>query len=115
MVLEETLESPLDCKEIKPVIPKGNQSLIFIGRTDAEGEAPVLWPPDVKSQLIGKDQGKTAGKGDRRQERGRQRMRCLDGIIDAVDMNFKTLGDGDGQRSLECCSPWGHKESEMTK
>ena len=55
MVLEKTLESPLDCKEIKSVNPKGNQSRIFIGRTDAEAEAPILWPPDVKSQLIGKD------------------------------------------------------------
>ena len=55
MVLEKTLQSPLDCKEIKPVNPKGNQSLIFIGRNDAEAEAPVLWLPDVKSQLIRKD------------------------------------------------------------
>ena len=55
MVLEKTLESPLDCREIKPVNPKGNQSRIFIGRTDAEAEAPILWPSDVKSQLIGKD------------------------------------------------------------
>ena len=54
-MLEKTLESPLDCKEIQPVNPKGNQSRIFIGRTDAEAEAPILWPPDVKSQLIGKD------------------------------------------------------------
>ena len=55
MVLEKTLESPLDCKEIQPVHPKGDQSLVFIGRTDAEAEAPILWPPDVKSRLIGKD------------------------------------------------------------
>ena len=61
MVLETTLESPLDCKEIQPVHPKGNQSLIFIGRTDAEAEAPILWPPDVKSRLTGKDHD--AGKG----------------------------------------------------
>ena len=60
-MLEKTLESPLDCKEIKPVNPKGNQSRIFIGRTDAEAEAPILWPPDVKSSLIGKDPD--AGKG----------------------------------------------------
>ena len=58
MVLERTLESPSDSKEVKPVNPKGNQSRIFIGRTDAEAEAPILWPPDVKSQLIGKDAGK---------------------------------------------------------
>ena len=60
-MLEKTLESPLDCKEIQPVHPKGNQSLIFIGRTDAEAEAPILWPPDVKSRLTGKDHD--AGKG----------------------------------------------------
>ena len=69
-MLEKTLESPLDCKEIKPVNPKGNQSCIFIGRTDAEAEAAILWPPDAKSQLIGKDPdaGKRlkAGKGDDR-------------------------------------------------
>ena len=66
MVLEKTLESPLDCKEIKPVNPKGNQ-LIFIGRTDAEAEAPILWPPDRKSQLIGKDPD--AGKELRQKEK----------------------------------------------
>ena len=68
VVLEKTLESPLDCKEIQPVHPKGNQSWIFIGRTDAEAETPVLWPPDVKSWLIGKDPD--AGKGWRREEKG---------------------------------------------
>ena len=64
MVLEKTLESPLECKEIKPVNPKGNQSLIFIGRTDNEAEAPILWPPDEKSQLIRKDPdaGKIEGR-----------------------------------------------------
>ena len=73
MVLEKTLESPLDCKEIQPVNPKGNQPWIFIGRTDAEAEAPILWPPDVKSQLTEKDAfvGKITGRGegdDRRQD-----------------------------------------------
>ena len=68
MVLEKTLESPLDCKEIQPVHPKGNQCLIFIGRTDAEAEAPILRPPDAKSQLIGKDLG--AGKDLRQEEKG---------------------------------------------
>ena len=67
MVLEKTLESPLDSKEIKPVNPKGNQPWIFIGRTDAEAEAPVLWPPDVKSRLIGKDPD--AGKDWRQKEK----------------------------------------------
>ena len=68
VVLEKTLESPLDCKEIQPVHPKGNQSLIFIGRTDAEAEAPILWPPDVKNWLIGKDPD--AGKEWRQKEKG---------------------------------------------
>ena len=68
VVLEKTLESPLDCKEIKPVNPKGNQSWIFIGRTDAEAETPVLWPPDAKNRLISKDPD--AGKDWRRQEKG---------------------------------------------
>ena len=68
VVLEKTLESPMDCKDIKPVNPKGNQSWIFIGRTDAEGEAPVLWPPDAKSRLIGKDPG--AGKDWKQEEKG---------------------------------------------
>ena len=68
MVLEKTLESPLDCKEIQPVHPKGNQSWVFIGRTDVEAETPVLWPPDENSQLIGKDPD--TGKGWRREEKG---------------------------------------------
>ena len=88
MVLEKTLESPLDCKEIQPVHPKGNQSWVFIGRTDAEAEVPIVWPPDGKSQLIGKDpdEGKIEGK-----RRGRQRMRQLGGITDSVNMNLSKL------------------------
>ena len=74
VVLEKTLESPLDCKEIPPIHPKGNQSWIFIGRTDAEAETPILWPPDVKSWLIWKYTN--AGKDWRREEKGQQRMRC---------------------------------------
>ena len=86
VVLEKTLESPLDCKEIKPVNSKGNQPWRFIGRTDAE--AAVLWPTDAKSQLIGKDLD--AGK-DRRQEKGWQRTRWLDGITDTMDMSLSRL------------------------
>ena len=86
MVLEKTLEGPLDCKEIQPVHTKGDQFWVFIGRTDAEAETPILWPPHVTSCLIGK-YSDAAGIGGRRR-RGRQRMRWLDGIIDSMDMSL---------------------------
>ena len=86
MVLEKTLESPLDCKEIKPVNPKGNQAWIFIGRTDAEAQAPILWPPDVKRPLIGKDPDAGKVKGKRRSRW--QRRKWLDGITNLTDMNL---------------------------
>ena len=83
LVLEEILESPLECKEIKPVNPKGNQCWIFIGKTDAEAETPILWPPDAKDWLIGKDLD--AGKDWRQDEKGMKRMRWFDGITDLMD------------------------------
>ena len=89
VVLEKTLESSLDCKEIQPVHPKGNQSWMFIGRTDVEAETPILWPPDAKNWLTGKDLMLRKIEGRRR--RGRQRMRWLDGITDSMNMSLSEL------------------------
>ena len=89
VVLEKTLEYPLDCKEIKLVNPKGNQSWIFMGRTNAEAEAPILWPPDAKSWLIWKDPD--TGKDEGRRKMGQQRMRCLDDITESMAMSLSKL------------------------
>ena len=86
MVLEKTLESPLDCKEIQPVHPKGNQCWIFIGRTDAEAETPILWPLDAKYWLIGNDPD--AGQDEGRRRKGWQRIRWFNGITDSMDMSL---------------------------
>ena len=112
VVLKKTLTSPLDCKEIQPVHPKGDQSWVFTGRTDAKAETPVLWPPHVKSWLIGKTL-MLKGIGGRRRK-GRQRMRGLDGLTDSMDEFEWTPGIGDGQGGLVCCDSWGRKESDMT-
>ena len=89
MVLEKTLESPLDCKEIQPVHPKGDQSWVFIGRTDTEAETPILWPPHVKTDSLKKTL-MLGGIGGRRR-RGRQRMRWLDGITYSMDVSVSEL------------------------
>ena len=109
MVLEKTPESPLDCKEIQPVNPKGNQSWIFIGRTDAEAETPILWPPDVKIWFIGKDPN--AGEDWRWEEKGmtQDEMAWWPHWLNGHEFQ-EALGVGEGQGILACCSPWGHKE-----
>ena len=115
VVLEKTLESPLDCK-IKPVSPKGNKSWMFNGRTDAEDEAPILWPPDMKNWLIWKDPD--AGKDWGQEEKGTTEDEMvgwhhwLDGHEFEQAPGF---GDGPCQGSLACCSSWGHKESDVTE
>ena len=113
VVLEKTLESPLDCKEIKLVNPKGNQSWIFIERTDAEAEVPILWPPEAKSQLTGED-------CHARKEWGQEKK----GVTEDEMVGWyhwlkghefeQVLGDSEGQGSLVCCSPWSLKESDTT-
>ena len=112
--LKKTLMSPLDSKEIKPANPKGNQHWIFIGRTDAEAEAPILLPPDAKSRLTGKDPdaGKDGGQEEKRAT-GDEMIEWhhrLNG-----HESEQTPGDREGQRSLVCCSPWGRKESDTAE
>ena len=114
VVLEKTLESPLDCKDIQAVHPKGDQSWVFIGRTDVEPETPIHWPPGGKSWIIWKDPdvGKDLGQEEK-------------GIPEDVMVGWHhwinghgfgwTLGVGDGQGGLACCGSWGHKESNMTE
>ena len=108
LVLEKTLESPLDCKEIKPVNPKGKQPWILIGRTDAEAEAPILWPPDVKSWLIGKDTD--VGKDWRQGEKGATEDEVIGWHhrLNGHELG-QTPGNNEGQGGLACCSPWGRR------
>ena len=114
VVLEKTLESPLDCKEIQPVHSEGDQSWVFIGRTDANAETPILWPPHAKSWLIGKNSD--AGKDWGQEEKGTTED-------EMAGWNHRTqrtwvwvnLGAGDGQGGLACCDSWGCKESDMTE
>ena len=114
VVLEKTLESPLDCKEIQPVHPKGDQPWVFIGGTDAKAETPVIWPPHVKSWLIGKDSD--AGR-DWEQEEKRttgDKMAGWHHRLDGHEFEL-TPGVGNGQGGLMCCDSWGCKESDMTE
>ena len=113
-VVLKTLESPLDCKEIQPVHPKGNRSWIFIGRTDAEAETPILWPPDAKNRLTGKypDAGKNWGQEEKKapEDETVGWHRWINGL------EFEqTLGDSEGQGSLACCSSRGRKELDTAQ
>ena len=114
IVLEKTLENPLDCKEIQPVHSKGDQSWVFIGRTDDEAEAPIFWPPYAKSWLIRKDPD--AGKDWREEEKGTTEDEIVGWHywLDANEIE-QAPRVGDGQGNLTCCSPTGHKKSDMTE
>ena len=114
VVLEKTLENPLDSKKIKPVNRKGNQPWIFIGRTDAETETPMLWPHDTKNWLIWKDPD--AGKDWRQEDKGMTEDEMVGWHHWFDGCEFEQVpGVGDGQGSLVCCSPWGRKESDTTE
>ena len=113
-MLQKTLESPLDCKENQPVHSKGDQSWVFFGRTDTEAETPVLWPPHVKSWLIGKDSD--AGRDWGQEEKGttEDEMAGRNHWLDGCEFEW-TPGDGDGQGGLAFCDSWGLKESDTTE
>ena len=114
VVLEKTLESPLDSKEIQPFHPKGNQSSIFIGRTDVEAEIPILWPPDGKSWLLWKDPD--AGKDWRRVQKGTAEDEMVGWHCRLNGGEFEwALRVGDGRGGVPCCSPRGRKESDTTE
>ena len=113
-MLEKTLESPLDCKEIQPVHSNGDQSWVFFGRTDAKAETLILWPPHVKSRLIGKDSD--AGRDWGQEEKGttEDEMAGWHHGLDGHESG-QTPGVGHGQRGLACCDSWGHRESDTTE
>ena len=114
VVLEKTLESPLDCKEIQSVHPKGDQSWVFIGGTDAEAETPIFWPPHVKSWPIGKDPDAERDWGQEEEGMTEDEMAGWHHRLDGHEFAW-TQGVGNGQGGLACCSSWGCKESDTTE
>ena len=114
VVLEKSLESPLDCKEIQPVHSEGNQPWDFFGRNDAKAEAPVLWPPHAKSWLIGKDSDARRYWGQEKKGTTEDEMAAWHHGLDGCKSEW-TPGDGDGQGVLACCDSWGRKESDTTE
>ena len=114
VVLEKTLESPLDCKKIQPIHPKGDQSWVFIGRTDAEAETPILWPSHVKNWLIGKDPDSGRHWGQEEKGMTEDEMAGWHHRLDAHEFRW-TPGVGDAQGGLACCNSWSCKESDMTE
>ena len=114
VVLEKTLESPLDCKEIQPVSPKGDQSWVFIGRTDAEAETPILWPPDAKSWLIVKDPDATRDWGQEEKGMTEDEMAGWHHQLDGHEFEWAPRV-GNGQGGPACCNSWGRKESDTTE
>ena len=113
-VLEKTLESPLDCKKVQSVHPKGDQFWVFIEKIDAKAEIPILWPPHVKSWLIGKDPDARRDWGQEEKGTTEDEMAGWHHWLDGRESEW-TPGVGDGQGGLECCSSWGCKESDRTE
>ena len=113
-MLEKTLESPLDCKETQPVHPKGDQSWVFFGRTDAEAETPILWPPHAKRWLTGKDPDARWNWGQEEKGTTEDEMAGWHHPLNGHEFEW-TPGVGDGQGGLACCNSWGRKESDMTE
>ena len=114
VVLEKTLESTLECKEIQPVHPKGDQSWVFSGRNDAEAETPVLWPPHAKSWLIGKESDARRDWGQEEKGATEDERTGWHHWLDGCEFEW-TLGFGNGQGGLVCCDSWGPKASDMTE
>ena len=114
VVLEKTLESPLDCKEIQPVHSEGDQPWVFFGRNDAKAETPVLWPPHARSWLIGKDSDAERVWGQEEKGMTEDEMTGWHHRLDECEFEW-TLGAGDGQGGLACCDSWGRKESDTTE